>query len=42
MAGAIVLAATFGVVTAKLNIAGLAPIEILHYGMAAAVLLLCL
>ena len=42
MAGAILLAATFGVVTAKLNIAGLAPIEILHYGMAAAVLLLCL
>ena len=42
IAGAIVLVTTFGVVAAKLTIAGLAPLEILHYGMTAALLLLCL
>ena len=42
MAGAIVLVATCGVVAANLNPAGLAPLEILHYGMTVALLLLCL
>ena len=41
--GAVVLLATFGAVSSNLtSIAGLAPIEVLHYGMAAAFLLLCL
>ena len=42
MTGAIVLVATFGVVAANLNAGGFAPLEILHYGMTAALLLLCL
>jgi len=42
LAGAIVLVVTFGMVAAKLEPAGLEPLEILHYGMAAALLLICL
>ncbi len=42
MVGAVVLVATFGVVAANLNPGGLEPLEILHYGMTAALLLLCL
>lgn len=42
VAGAVLLVATFGVVAAKLSAAGLAPLEILHYGMTAALLLICL
>jgi len=42
IAGAAVLAVTFGAVAAGLTVAGYAPTEILHYGMAAALLLLCL
>lgn len=42
MAGAFLLVATFGAVAANLNPAGLAPLEILHYGMTAALLLICI
>ena len=42
IAGAIVLVATFGVVAANLSAAGFAPLEILHYGMTASLLLVCL
>lgn len=42
VAGAIVLVATFGVVAANLDAGGFAPLEILHYGMTAALLLVCL
>jgi len=40
--GAILLVATFGVVAANLEVGGFAPLEILHYGMTAALLLVCL
>jgi len=42
IAGAVLLVATFGVVATNLGAAGLAPLEILHYGMTAALLLVCL
>ena len=42
IAGAVMLVATFGLVAANLTFAGFAPIEILHYGMTVALLLLCL
>ena len=41
LAGAILLVATFAMVAAKLEPAGLEPLEILHYGMTAALLLIC-
>lgn len=40
--GAVVLVVTFAMVAAKLEPGGLEPLEILHYGMAAALLLACL
>lgn len=40
--GAVMLVLTFGLVAAKLTLAGFEPLEILHYGMTAALLLLCL
>ena len=42
IAGAILLVATFGLVAGNLTLGGFAPIEILHYGMTVALLLLCL
>jgi len=42
IAGAILLVATFAMVAAKLEPAGLDPLEVLHYGMTAALLLICL
>jgi hypothetical protein len=40
--GAMLLVGTFGVVAAGVTFAGFAPLEILHYGMFVALLLLCL
>lgn len=40
--GAVVLVLTFGLVAGRLTLAGLEPLEVLHYGMTAALLLLCL
>ena len=42
IAGAILLVVTFAMVAAKLDPAGLDPLEVLHYGMTAALLLICL
>lgn len=42
VAGAIVLVITFAAVAVKLEAAGLEPLEILHYGMTGALLLICL
>lgn len=41
IACALLLAATFALVAARVTIAGFEPVELLHYGMAAALLLLC-
>lgn len=40
--GALILVATFGFVAAKVPLGGFEPLEVLHYGMTAALLLACL
>ena len=40
--GAVVLVLTFGLVAARQTLAGFEPLEVLHYGMTTALLLLCL
>jgi len=42
IAGAILLVVTFALVAAKIEPADLSPLEVLHYGMSAALLLVCL